>query len=33
MENDKYNFYEDFIQNFDENSDKGYILEVYFDCP
>ena len=31
--NDKYNFYEDFIQSYDENSDKGYILGVDVDCP
>ena len=24
---------EDFIKNYDENSDKGYVLEVNVECP
>ena len=26
-------FNEDFIKNYNEDSDKGYILEVYFEYP
>ena len=31
--NDKFNFYEDFIQSYDENSDKAWILEVDAEYP
>ena len=31
--NDKFNFYEDFIQSYGENSDKGSILEVDVEYP
>ena len=27
------NFNEDFIKNYDEDSDKGYIFEVDVECP
>ena len=28
-----FNFHEDFIKNYDENSNKGYILEVDVEYP
>ena len=31
--NDTLNFYEDFKQNYDENSDREYILEIDVDYP